>query len=48
MFLMWLWIYSVNLVNIFTKYVNIQLEDAGGEFLVHILPDLKVFDAHHM
>ena len=31
-----LWMYSVNLVNIFTEYVNIYLWDAGSEFLVHI------------
>ena len=29
--------YSVNLVNIFTEYVNIYLWDAKGEFIVHIL-----------
>ena len=28
--------YSVNLVNIFTEYVNIYLWDAGGEFIMHI------------
>ena len=28
--------YSVNLVNIFTEYVNIYLWDARGEFIVHI------------
>ena len=26
----------VNLVNIFTEYVNINLWDAGGEFIVHV------------
>ena len=31
-----LWMYSVNLVNIFTEYVNIYLCDAKGEFIVHI------------
>ena len=29
------WLYSVNLVNIFTEYVNIYLWDARGEFIVH-------------
>ena len=28
--------YSVNLVNIFTEYVNIYLWVARGEFIVHI------------
>ena len=28
--------YSVNLVNIFAEYVNIYLQDAGGEFIAHI------------
>ena len=29
--------YSVNLVNMFTEYVNIYLWDARGEFTMHIL-----------
>ena len=28
--------YSVNLVNIFTEYVNIYFWDARGEFIMHI------------
>ena len=28
--------YSVNLVNIFTEYVNIYLWDARGEFIMRI------------
>ena len=28
--------YSVNLVNIFTEYLNIYLWDARGEFIMHI------------
>ena len=30
------WMYSVNLVNVFTEYVNIYLWEAKGEFIVHI------------
>ena len=30
------WMYSVNLVNIFTEYVNIYLWDTRGELIEHI------------
>ena len=30
------WMYSVNLVKIFTEYVNICFWDARGEFIMHM------------
>ena len=37
--------YTVDLVNIFTEYVNIYLGDAEGEFILTILPESSMCNA---